>query len=117
MMAQSARDYVNVPVNEGLLIVDLLQNTSETTAAESGIPLPNSLSISRSGFASYVWSFPMGGRYAGVQVTDGYLGVKGSTGDRVLSGFSDPSFSFHANIFGPRRSPGNSLPPRFHSLT
>ena len=99
--AQSPRDYLNTPVDASMFFLDLLNNNSET-AAESDLPLPNNLAVSRVGVATVLWSFPLAGRYGGVAVTAGYASVKltGPLGQISNSGFTDPSFTFHVNIFG-----------------
>lgn len=99
--AQSPRDYLNTPVNAASFFLDFL-NTNSETAAESDLPLPNNVAVSRLGFATLLWSFPLANRYGGVGVTGGYAGVQvtGSLGKISKSGFSDPSITFHVNIFG-----------------
>ena len=69
--AQSPRDYLNTPVNAASFFVDFV-NTNTETAAESDLPLPNNEAVSRHGFATILWSFPLAGRYGGVGVTGGY---------------------------------------------
>jgi hypothetical protein len=99
--AQAARDYLNTPVNAASAFVDFVNSNSET-AAESDLPLPNNQAISRFGVITGLWSFPLGDRYGGVAVTGGYASVKatGPLGKLETSGFTDPSLTFHANIFG-----------------
>ncbi|MGA7242199.1 MAG: transporter [Terracidiphilus sp.] len=99
--AQTPRDYLNTPVNAAAFFFDFVNNNSET-AAESDIPLPNNVTVIRVGVATILWSFPLAGRYGGVAVSGGYIGVKvtGPLGEVSNSGFSDPSIAFHANIFG-----------------
>jgi hypothetical protein len=99
--APSARDFMNTPVNAGALYGDFLYNKSET-ASSSSIPVPNNLTVSRVRVATYLWSFPLAGKYAGVAVSEGYTDVSGTgaNGDIKGSGFTDPSFTFHANFFG-----------------
>jgi hypothetical protein len=99
--AQSPRDYLNTPVDAALLQLDFL-NTNTETASASDLPLPNNVAVSRIGSASLLWSFPLAGRYGGVAVTGGYIKVKvkGPLGQIETTGFSDPSMTFHANIFG-----------------
>lgn len=100
-LAQTPRDYLNTPVDAAAFFLDFL-NTNSETAAESDLPLPNNVAISRLGFATVLWSFPLAGRYGGLGVTGGYASVKftGPLGQISKSGFSDPSVTFHANIFG-----------------
>lgn len=99
--AQSPRDYLNTPVDAASFFLDFL-NTNSETAAESDLPLPNNVAVSRIGFATLLWSFPLANRYGGVQVSGGYASVKvtGPLGKISTSGFSDPSIGFHLNFFG-----------------
>jgi hypothetical protein len=99
--AQSPRDYLNTPVNAASVFLDYINSNSQT-AAESDLPLPNNVAISRLGFVSFLWSFPLANRYAGVAVSAGYASVKvtASAGKINNAGFTDPSFTFHVNIFG-----------------
>ena len=101
--AQSApaRDYLNTLVNQTRFFLDFLGSSGET-AAESDLFLPNTESVSRLGSASLLWSFPLGDRYGGVALSENYatVKVKGPHGSTETSGFGDPAFTFHANIFG-----------------
>ena len=99
--AQSARDYLNIPVNQALLQFDFLDTNTET-ASGSDVPLPNNLSVSRLGVATLLWSFPLVDRYGGVAVSGGYTKVKatGPSGQIETTGFTDPGITFHANFFG-----------------
>ena len=99
--AQSARDYLNTPVNAASGFLDFI-NTNAETATESDLPLPNNEAVGRHGFATILWSFPLFNRYAGVGVTGGYTSVNltGPHGRISKSGFTDPSATFHVNIFG-----------------
>jgi Putative MetA-pathway of phenol degradation len=92
---------MNTPVDAGVLQVDLKESNTETVSA-SDIPLPNNLAVNRSGAATLLWSFPLGDRYGGAQVTGGYTGVKatGPLGQMKTTGFTDPAITFHANFFG-----------------
>jgi hypothetical protein len=101
MRAQSPRDYLNTPVNAGVLQLDFLNSNTETASA-SDLPLPNNLAVSRLGSATLLWSFPLGDRYGGVAVTGAYSKVKvtGPLGQTETTGFTDPGFTFHANFFG-----------------
>jgi hypothetical protein len=99
--AQSPRDYLNTPVNAASLFLDYINSNSETAAAESDLPLPNNVAISRFGLVSFLWSFPLANRYGGVAVSAGYASVKVASAGKINNGgFTDPSFTFHANIFG-----------------
>lgn len=99
--AQSPRDYLNTPVDAASFYLDSA-NTNTETAAGSDLPLPNNVAVSHLGFATVLWSFPLAGRYGGLGVTGGYASVKvtGPLGQISKSGFTDPSITFHANIFG-----------------
>jgi hypothetical protein len=99
--AQSPRDYLNTPVDAAILQVDFLNTNTETVSA-SDLPLPNNVALSRLGAATLLYSFPLAGRYGGVAVGGGYTKVKvsGPLGQTTTTGFTDPSLTFHANIFG-----------------
>jgi hypothetical protein len=99
--AQSPRDYMNTPVDAAVLQVDLKESNTETVSA-SDLPLPNNVSVNRSGAFTLLWSFPLGDRYGGAQVTGGYAKVKatGPSGQIKTTGLSDPAITFHANFFG-----------------
>src|SRR5271169_4555814 len=99
--AQGARDYLNIPVKSASVFFDFVKTNSETSA-ESDLSLPNNEAISRFGVITGLWSFPLAGRYDGVALTGGYasVNVKGPLGKLDGSGFTDPSITFHANIFG-----------------
>jgi hypothetical protein len=96
-----ARDYLNVPIYQARTFVDLLGTNGETAAA-SDIPLPNNVTVTRNGYFSLLWSFPLGSKYGGVAVSQGYanVNVKGAFGTARTSGLTDPSITFHANFFG-----------------
>lgn len=97
----AARDYLNTPVNQFRFFVDLVGSNAQTAAA-SDLPLPNFEMVTRNGFLTLLYSFPLANRYGGVQVSGGYASVKvnGPLGEEQTSGFTDPSITFHANIFG-----------------
>jgi hypothetical protein len=92
---------MNTPVNAGAIYADFLYNRAET-ASSSNTPLPNNETVSRVRAVTYLWSFPLAGRYARVAVSEAYTGVTGTgpSGEIKGSGFTDPGFTFHANIFG-----------------
>jgi hypothetical protein len=96
-----ARDYLNTPVGQVRAFLDLV-GTSGETAAQSDLPLPNFETVTRNGFVSALWSFPLGSRYGGIAVSQGYARVKidGPLGKVETSGFTDPGITFHANFFG-----------------
>jgi len=97
----AARDYLNTPVNQVRFFVDVL-GTNVETAADSDIPLPNFETVTRNGFVSLVYSFPLANRYSGIQVSGGYarVHVNGPLGKVQTSGFTDPAITFHVNFFG-----------------
>ena len=99
--AQSARDYLNTPVNQARFFLDFIDSSGET-AAESDLPLPDIETVLRLASTSLLWSFPLGDRYGGVALTGNYATVKVKTphGSVETSGFGDPSITIHANIFG-----------------
>jgi hypothetical protein len=96
-----ARDYLNTPVNQVRAFIDVLGTNGET-AAQSDLPLPNFETVTRNGFVSLLWSFPLGDKYGGVAVSGGYatVEVNGPLGKVETSGFTDPGITFHANFFG-----------------
>lgn len=96
-----ARDYLNTPVYQARFFGEFIASNAQT-AASSDIPLPNNVTISRNGFVSLLWSFPLGDRYGGVGMSGGYARVKvnGPLGNMQTWGFTDPSVTFHANFFG-----------------
>jgi hypothetical protein len=96
-----ARDYLNTPIYQVRTFADFVFTNGETAAA-SDIPLPNNVTITRNGFLSFLYSFPLGDKYGGVGVSAGYARVKvsGPFGNVQTWGFTDPSITFHANFFG-----------------
>jgi hypothetical protein len=101
--AQSApaRDFANTPVNAARFFLDLTNTTTETAPA-SNLPLPNNEAVSGLGFATILYSYPLGGRYAGVSLSGGRgrVNVNSPAGFAQASGFTDPAIAFHVNIFG-----------------
>jgi hypothetical protein len=98
--APAARDFMNTPVDSASFFADFLYNQAQSSS--SGLSLPNNETASRIRVGTILWSFPMFDRYAGVSLSGGYTGVRGTgpAGDIKGSGFTDPSMTFHANIFG-----------------
>ena len=96
-----AREYLNIPVNQAAIFGDILGTNGET-AADSDIPLPNNVTITRNVFLSSIWSFPQFDRYGGVAVSAGYakVHVSGASGEVETWGFTDPSVTLIANVFG-----------------
>jgi hypothetical protein len=99
--APAARDFMNTPVDSASFFTDFLYNKAQS-ASSSNLSLPNNETASRIRVITLLYSFPMFGRYAGIGVGGGYTGVSGTGafGDIKGSGFTDPSVTFHANIFG-----------------
>lgn len=97
----AARAYLNAPVDQLRFFVDLI-GSNGTTAAQSDLPLPNFETVTRYGFVSLLWSFPLAGRYGGVQANGGGVTVRvnGPFGSTQTSGFTDPGVTFHVNFFG-----------------
>lgn len=101
--AQSApaRDFLNTPVNAARFFLDLTNTTTETAPA-SNLPLPNNEAVSGLGLVTILYSYPLGGRYAGVSLTGGRgrVNVNSPAGFAQASGFTDPAIAVHLNIFG-----------------
>lgn len=97
----AARDYLNTPIYQVRFFGDFVFSNAQT-AAQSDIPLPNNVTISRLGFVNLLWSFPLGDKYGGIQFGGGYARVKfnGAPASTQTWGFTDPSVTFHANFFG-----------------
>jgi outer membrane putative beta-barrel porin/alpha-amylase len=95
------RNYLLGPVGVTTVFVNLTGTASET-AIDSDLSLPNNVSVSRSGVATILYSFPLGDKYGGVAVTGGTATVKttGPSADAQTTGFTDPSMTFHVNLFG-----------------
>jgi hypothetical protein len=117
-IAQSAgaRDYSNTPVNDARFFIDLL-DTKADTVAEAGLALPNNEAVVRTGAVSLLYSFPIGSQYGGVALSGGRATVQVNTpfGNPQATGFTDPGFTFHVNIFGApalRREDFLSSPPQ-----
>jgi hypothetical protein len=101
--AQSAptRDFLNTPVNAARFFLDLTNTTTETAPASS-LPLPNNEAVSGLGIATILYSYPLGGRHAGVSLTGGRgrVNVNGPGGFAQASGFTDPAIAVHFKIYG-----------------
>jgi hypothetical protein len=99
--AQAARDYLNTPVDQLSLTVDIIKTKGETAAA-SGLPLPNNYTVGGLVYPFILWSFSQNGKYGGVSFAPSYTSVEvtGANGTVKASGFSDPGIAIHANIFG-----------------
>jgi hypothetical protein len=97
--AQMPREYLNTPVNEFAGFIEFTFSKAQS-AASADLPLPNDLSFSRVTVPYLLYSFPLNGKYGGVDVTAPFVRVKSADGSFETTGFSDPSFAFHMNIFG-----------------
>jgi hypothetical protein len=119
--APAARDFMNTPVFQTSFFADFLYNKAES-ASSSNIPLPNNETLSRVRVVTLLYSFPLFNRYGGVGLGGGYTGVNGTGayGDIKGSGFTDPSVTFHANIFGApalrRNEFAEAIPKSFSSF-
>jgi hypothetical protein len=96
--AQTAREYLNTPVEQwsGFIEVGFSKAQSATSA---DLPLPNDLTLSRVTVPYLLYSFPFRKKYAGVSVTTPFVRVRAPDGSES-TGFSDPGFGFHMNLFG-----------------
>jgi hypothetical protein len=94
------RDFLNTPVNQTIAWVDYVATSAATVSVD--LPLPNNESVGRVVAPTVLASFPFQNRYAGVSLTVPYskVEVNGPTGTIETSGFNDPAFAVHANIFG-----------------
>jgi hypothetical protein len=99
--APAARDFMNTPINAASFFGDFVFNRAET-ASSTNSSLPNNETLNRVAVVTILWSFPMFNRYANVALGEGYTGVQGTGvfGKIRTTGFTDPSFTFHANLFG-----------------
>jgi hypothetical protein len=99
--AQSARDYLNTPVDAATGYIDVIATSSETGAA-SELPVPNNTVVTGTGAATLLWSYPFFKKYGGVALGLNYgsVEVRGLSGTTKTSDFGDPSVTVHANLFG-----------------
>jgi hypothetical protein len=95
------RNYGLTPVDATTAFINLTGSGSET-AADANLSLPSNLSINRSGTATILYSFPLGAVYGGVAITAGSATVttRSGAGEAQTTGFTDPSMTFHVNLFG-----------------
>ena len=96
--AQTAREYLNTPVNQFSGFIEVGYSKAQS-AASADLPLPNDVTVSRLTVPYLLYSFPFRKKYAGVSVTTPFVRVKGPDGSES-TGFSDPGFGFHMNLFG-----------------
>jgi hypothetical protein len=75
-------------------------SSAETLAAD--LPLPNNESVSQVISPTFLVSFPIDKKYAGLSLSVPYSKVEVTTpgGKTVTWGFNDPAIAFHKNIFG-----------------
>jgi hypothetical protein len=97
--AQTAREYLNTPVNQfsGFIEVGFSRAQSATSAE---LDFPSDLTLSRVTVPYLLYSFPLNKRYAGVSATTAFARVRAADGSFEATGFSDPGFAFHMNLFG-----------------
>jgi Putative MetA-pathway of phenol degradation len=119
--AQAARDYLNTPVDQLSLTLDLIKTKGESAPA-SGLALPNNYTVSSLVYPFILWSFSQNGKYGGVSFAPSYtsVGVTGANGTVKASGFTDPGIAIHANIFGlpalRREQMATAMPQTFLSV-
>jgi hypothetical protein len=94
------REYLNIPVRQTVAYVDYVFTSSETLAAD--LPLPNNESVSQVISPTFLMSFPIDNKYAGLSLSVPYskVQVTGPGGKVETWGFNDPAIAFHKNVFG-----------------
>ena len=97
--AQMAREYLQTPVNQFAGFIEFSVGKAQS-ATSADLPLANDLTFSNVTVPYLLYSFPLNKKYAGVDVTTPYVKVRSADGLFETTGFSDPSFAFHMNIFG-----------------
>jgi hypothetical protein len=97
--AQQARDFLNAPANTFSAYVDFVFTRGQS-APSADVSLPNDLTLSRLISPNVLYHSSFHKRYAGVAVAFPYTRVKDANGNEKTSGFTDPSITFHMNIFG-----------------
>jgi hypothetical protein len=97
--AQMARDFLNAPVDTFGGYVDFVFTRGQS-APSSDLPLPNDLVLTRLASPNILYHFPLRKRYAGVSTALPYSRVRAVDGEIDTVGISDPTFSYHMNIFG-----------------
>jgi hypothetical protein len=113
-----ARDYLNVPIYQVRCFGDFIGTNGET-AATSDVPLPNNVSITRNGYFSLLWSFPLGTKYGGIALSQGYANVNIKTPLGNLRTSDSPTrASPSMRTFSARlHSVSKSIPKRSHKRT
>jgi hypothetical protein len=97
--AQSAREYLNTPIDQWSGNMEFIFTKSQS-AESAGLPLPNDLSVSRTTVPYLLYSFPWRKKYAGVSITTPFVRIEAANGALKTSGFTDPAVAFHANLIG-----------------
>jgi hypothetical protein len=97
--AQAPREYLNTPVNQLAGFIEFSVGKAQS-ATSADLPLANDLTFSNVTVPYLLYSFPLNKKYAGVDVTTPFVKVRSADGLFETTGFSDPSFAFHINIFG-----------------
>jgi hypothetical protein len=93
------RNYQLGPVGVTTVFVNLV-GTASDTAADTELGLPSNVALSRNGSVTVLRSFPLGEKYGGVAFTAARATVEPTSGGPQTSGFTDPAFTFHVNLFG-----------------
>ena len=94
------REYLNIPVRQTVAYVDYVFSSAESVAAD--LPLPNNETVSQVVSPTFLVSFPIDNKYAGVSLSLPYSKVQfaGPGGKIETWGLNDPAIAFHKNIFG-----------------
>ena len=97
--AQTAREYLNTPVNQWSGFIEVGFSKAQS-ASSAELDLQKDLTYSRLTVPYLLYSFPLNKKYAGVSATTAFARVRAADGSFETSGFSDPGFGFHMNLFG-----------------
>lgn len=97
--AQGAREYLNTPVNQLIGNTEFMFTRSQS-ATFADLDLPDDLTLSRLTIPYFLYSFPINKRYGGISVTTPFTRVRAADGSFETTGFADPAFAFHMNLFG-----------------
>ncbi len=97
--AQMAREYLQTPVKQFAGFIEYSVGKAQS-ATSTDLPIANDLTFSHVTVPYLLYSFPLNKKYAGVDVTTPFVRVRAADGSFETTGFSDPSFAFHMNIFG-----------------
>jgi hypothetical protein len=95
------RNYLNTPVYATSIFVNIV-GTASGPASDSDLSLPVNESVARYVSGTILYSFPLGDKYGGLALSEGRatVDVTGPLLEAQTVGITDPSFTFHANIFG-----------------